>query len=206
MASLKVKVGFSKLRDDDLDTVSAAIIKNMTGNTNYPTPVPTLAVVQTALTGYDLALTAAANGGLDKTAIKDQKRSDLEALLKQLGTYVQLNCKNDLVILLSSGFEAGKAATPVGMLTKPENFKVENGPNSGTVKLSLDKIKGANSYVYEYAAVPITATSNWTVGVGTSTKFSIVGLTSGQQYAFRVAGIGADLTIVYSDVLSRFAQ
>ena len=91
-------------------------------------------------------------------------------------------------------------------MAKPENFKVENGPNPGSVKLSLDKISGANSYVYEYSTVPTSAASNWTVGVGTSTKFTIVGLTSGQQYAFRVAGIGADPTVMYSDVLNRYAQ
>ena len=93
MAILKVVIGFKDLRDDDLDTKAASIIKSITGNTNYTTPVPTLAVVQTALTAYETALTAAKNGSPEKTAIKDQKRKDLEALLKQLGTYVQRNCK-----------------------------------------------------------------------------------------------------------------
>ena len=126
--------------------------------------------------------------------------------MKQLGTYVQLNCKNDLAILLSSGFEAAKPKAPVGMLLKPENFKVENGPNSGSIKLSVDKIKGASSYRFESTVAPVTATTNWTVNVGTASKFVVDDLTSGQQYAFRVAGVGADPTIVYSDVVTRFVQ
>lgn len=206
MAILKVLIGFSELRDDDLDTKAANIVKSMTGNTNYTTPVPTLAVVQTTLTAYETALTAAQNGTPDKTAFKDQKRRDLEAVLKQLGTYVQLNCKNDLSILLSSGFEANKPATRVGVLPKCENMKVENGPNSGTIKVSVDKMKGARSYRYETTPAPVTGQSVWNVNVGTASKFTIDGLISGQQYGFRVAGVGADPTIVYSDVITKFVQ
>jgi hypothetical protein len=206
MATLKVIVGFSGLRDDDLDTKASSVIKAMTGNINYTTPVPTLAIMQTTLTAYEVALTASANGNPEKTAVKDQKRRDLEAVLKQLGTYVQLNCKNDLGILLSSGFDAGKNATPVGILPKPENFKVENGPNAGTAKLSLDKIRGASSYRFEFVSSPVTGASVWAVNVGTARTNIVDGLISGQQYAFRVAGIGADPTVVYSDVLTRFAQ
>ena len=206
MATLKVIVGFKSLRDDDVDTKASSIIKSMTGNVNYTTPAPTLAVVQTALTAYETALTAAANGNPEKTAIKDQKRKDLELLLKQLGTYVQLNCKNDLGILLSSGFDAAKTNAPVGILPKPENFKVENGPNSGTARLSMDKINGARSYCFEYATAPVSDGSAWVVKVGTSRSHTIDGLTSGLRYAFRVAGVGADPTVVYSDVLTKFVQ
>jgi len=206
MATLKVIVGFSRLRDDDVDTKAASIIKSMTGNTNYPTPVPALTAVQTALTIYEASLATAATGNPEKTAIKDQKRRDLEALLKQLGTYVQLNCKNDLGILLSSGFEASKPPAPYGILPKPENFKVENGPNAGTAKLSLDKIKGASSYRFEFVAAPVTDTTVWLVNVGTARNNIIDGLVSGNQYAFRVAAIGAEPTIVYSDVITRFVQ
>lgn len=206
MATLKVIVGFSALREDDVDTKAASIIKSMTGNANYPTPTPTLTVVQAALGAYETALAAASTGNPEKTAIKDQKRKDLEVLLKQLGTYVQLNCKNDLGILLSSGFDAAKPATPVGILPKPENFKVESGPNPGTVKISLDKIKGAKSYCFEYTAAPITDGSIWLVKVATLRTHIIDSLSSGKQYAFRVSGIGADPTVVYSDVINRFVS
>ena len=206
MSIPKVLIGFSDFRDDDLDTKAAAIINGMTGNVNYPAPVPDLPTVQVALDEYEAALAAAKNGSVEATALKDQKRQKLELLLKQLGAYVQANCKNDLAILLGSGFSANKPNAPIGMLPKPINFKVENGPNSGTLKLSLDKITGANSYLFEFTPAPITATSSWAVKVGTARTYIIESLTSGQQYAFRVAGVGADPTIVYSDVITRFVQ
>jgi hypothetical protein len=94
----------------------------------------------------------------------------------------------------------------VGILPKPEKFKVENGPNSGSVKLSLDKIKGAKSYCFEYTPAPLTDSSVWLVRVVTARSHTIEGLVSGQQYAFRVSGIGADPTVVYSDVLTKFVS
>jgi hypothetical protein len=206
MSTLKVLIGFSKIADDELDTKAAKIILDMTGNTNYPTPVPDLPTVQAALNVYEDSLVSAKNGGPEKTAIKDKKRLELELLLKQLGTYVQLNCKNDLSILLSSGFDANKPNTPIGMLAKPENVKVENGPNQGTMKVSTDKINGAQSYRFEYALTPLSPTVGWVVNVGTARTFLMEGMASGKEYAFRVAGVGADPTIVYSDVVMKFAQ
>ena len=77
---------------------------------------------------------------------------------------------------------------------------------NGSTKITLDKIKGASSYLFEYATAPLTAATNWIVKVGTTRTFIDEGLTSGQQYVYRVAGIGADPTIVYSDVVSKFVQ
>jgi hypothetical protein len=119
---------------------------------------------------------------------------------------VQFNCHNDLAILLSSGFEARKPNAPIGMLERPSNFTLENGPNPGCIKLSVNKVPGAIGYTFEYAAVPVSETTQWvTYGIRARTHI-IEGLSSGQQYAFRVAGIGTDSTRVYSDVISRYAQ
>ncbi len=206
MTNQKVLIGFSDYADDVLDTKANTIIADMTGNVNYPTPVPDLPTVQAALDAYEVALADAKNGGLEKTALKDAKRAVLETLLKQLGAYVQANCKNDLSILLSSGYSAAKPSAPVGQLAKPTNVIVENGPNIGTMKVSLDKITGARSYLFEYTTAPLVPSPLWTVKAATARTYLIAGLTSGQQYAFRVAGVGADPVVVYSDVITRFAQ
>lgn len=44
----------------------------------------------------------------------------------------------------------------------------------------------------------------WKVRPSTARTCLIEGLASGQQYAFRVAGIGAGSTLVYSDVITRY--
>lgn len=207
MASVKVITDFSKLRDDQLTTRSDLIVEMMTNNINYPAPVPALAEVKSAIISYRHALAETVDGGKEKTAIKRQKRQALEHLLQALAWYVQINCSNDLSILLSSGFESRKRyRTTVTIQNRPENLKVTDGPNNGTVRLSVNKLMGAAIYVFEYAAVPIDNKTHWTTQVATKRTCVIHGLTSGQRYAFRVAGVGADQTKFYSDVIERYAQ
>jgi hypothetical protein len=94
----------------------------------------------------------------------------------------------------------------VGVLAKPENFVAESGPATGTVQVSCNKITGARSYVFDVTPAPVTDASAWTSKFATSKVFLFDGLTPGKQYAFRMAGIGADPLLVYSDVLLRYVQ
>ena len=65
-----------------LATDTGSILKGMTGNANYPTPSPTLALVTTALDDFTTALANAAGGGITLTAIKNDKRAALVVLLR----------------------------------------------------------------------------------------------------------------------------
>jgi hypothetical protein len=206
MANVKIITGFARLRDDELDNRVQKIITSMTGNVNFATPAPPLSTVATALAEYQEALSQSKDGSKEKTAIKNQKRDALEKILNSLSLYVQANCQDNLAILLSSGYEARRPNTPIGILAKPQNFKVENGPNPGSLRLSVDKVIGADSYLFEYTTVPVNDATNWKVKAGTARTFTIEGLSSGQQYAFRIAGVSSDPTLVYSDIINRFAQ
>lgn len=206
MSNVKVISNFAKLRDEELDTRAQNIIDKMTGNTNYPTPVPALADITIALADYHEALAHALNGGTDRTTVKNEKREALEELLSALALHVQANCKKSLGILVSSGFEARKQTNTLTAeeLDKPANFKADHGPNPGCARLSTGKVDGARTYMFEYAAAPLGENPQWTVRPCTARTCLIEGLTSGQQYAFRVAGVGAGSTLVYSDVITRY--
>jgi hypothetical protein len=206
MATVKVISGFSKFRDDDLETKAQFIIDKMTNNAHYPNPVPNLSDVIHAKNEFTTALAEKETGGKEKTALKNQKRKALEVILGQLALYVQLNCQNDLAILLSSGFDARKPNEKVGILGKPENFKAEDGPNAGTVKLTIKSIENADSYLFECTETPITAESVWIGKASSKANYIFEDLTSGKQYAFRVSGIGSDPTPVYSEVVLRYVQ
>lgn len=206
MSIVKVIVGFARLRDDELDTRAQSIVEKMTGNASYPNPVPALADVTAAMTAYKQALVQAQHGGKDKTAMKNAKRFELEALLGELGAYVQLSCKNDLAMLLSSGFDARRPGAPIGELERPSNFRVENGANPGSVRLGVNSIYGADSYMFEYAPMPLTEATIWIARGVKARTHTIHGLTSGKQYAFRVSGIGTDRELAYSDVITRYIQ
>jgi hypothetical protein len=205
--TVKVITSFTQMRDDELAVRANNIIEKMTGNTDFPTPFPALADVTTALTEYDQALEQSQNGGTDKTAIKNNKRQALEGLLGKLGKHVEVHCKNDRAIVLGSGFDMWKASVPKAtVLEKPVNFTLVNGPYPGSVNLSVAKTPGAGSYVFEYAATPVTETTLWTKAGVTSRTHTFAGLTRGQEYAFRVTGVGIDVTPVYSDVISVYVQ
>lgn len=200
MAVPKVVTGFSILKDDEVDTVAQTIISKMTGNAAFPTPVPTLASIQAALTAFSVAM-ADMGKGKGSTVIKDQKKSALIALLNKLGVYVQLNCQDNEALILGAGFNVAKSRTPQGPLSKPE-IKVEaSGP--GQVKVSC-KQNGASTYQYEYTLAPSTPDTIWEVLGATKSKAVISGLVSGKQYTFRMVGIGSDPSRVYSDEISTY--
>ncbi|MET3126720.1 hypothetical protein ABID42_001822 [Arcicella rosea] len=206
MSTVKVIISFSRLRDDDLDTQSQVIISKLTGNVNFPNPIPTLAEITASRNAYVDALIVSKTGGRQETLKKNHARKELEQQLGLLALYIQANCKNDDLIALGSGFEIQKSKAPIGILAKPSNFKVENGPLAASLYASVDKIEGAKSYLFEITKAPVTEDSIWQVESSTAKTFLFEDLVAGTQYAIKVAGVGSNPKKVFSDVLYRFAQ
>ena len=205
MSTIRVKVSFTTYTDAGLYQKSEHILQCMTGNPNFASPTPALTALQAAITKYSDALGKVVDGTRTDTALKNQARAELEAILHDLGLYVQLNGKNDEAIILSSGFDIASTPTPIGVLAKPENFTVETGKSKGCIDVSLNPVNGARSYQFEYTDTPVTPTSVWHVVTCTAAFVTITGLVSGKEYAFRVTGIGSDPTRVYSDAIDKIA-
>lgn len=202
----KILTGFARLGDNEFATLAQSIVEKMTDNANFPSPVPTLADVTTSIAEFRKALALSLGGSNVQTWNKNEKRSELTALLGELALYVHFTSKDDVGKLLSSGFDIRKSSSPVGVLRKPANIIVENGYNPGSIRLRVDRIPEATSYQFEYANAPVSDESHWTVrGVKVRTHI-FEDLIRGQQYAFRVAGIGTDPTLVYSDVITCYVQ
>lgn len=190
----KVSIDFSTNRYSDpaLSRKVGTIIELMTGNPSFPTPAPTLEQVSTALAEFTSAMDKTAIGGPPQTVIKNQKRDALVALLKTLAEYVQLASNGDEGVILSSGYSVNKRPTPIGPLQKATGFTVMPGTNHGSVELSCNVIKGANSYIFEYTPTPILDESIWIKEISTKHKLQLEHLKRGVEFAFRVAGAGAD--------------
>ena len=142
---IKPSIQFLNFASDAvLITTTGGILTGMTGNVHYPTTAPTLPVMQTALDEFITSVSDAANGGVTLTSIKNDKRAVLVALLRQLANYVQANCKDDMTVLLSSGFPIQKPQrSPVGVLPAPGNLTVTLGARSGELNASAPPIPGA---------------------------------------------------------------
>ncbi|RWU07720.1 fibronectin type III domain-containing protein [Pedobacter chitinilyticus] len=199
MQKPKLSTSHSKYSDAELEVKTAGVIAGLTNNPGFPTPIPTLEEIKIALEAFSISVVKAREGGKTETLVRDQKRKVLTDLLEKLALYVQLT-SDDEAVLSSSGFSLAKTPEPIGILTKPQGFSV-HPEMPGTIKVMLNAIKGAGSYLYENRK---KGEEIWRVTVHTKSNLLITGLESGVLYEFRVAGVGSDPQRVYSDILSSY--
>lgn len=194
---IKVLINFSKFADSKLEAVCKAILKAMTGNSNFPTPTPTLVVIQDALDNFSNGLTAAATRARNAVALKNQYRKVLIGLMRQLGNYVNTICMGDVAMLTISGFALSKLPEP-RHIEAPQNLVVLQGQNIGSLLCKIKAVQGADSYLFEYTTDPVTKDTNWISIPSSRKKLEIEGLEQGQKYWFRVAAVGSNGQVVYS--------
>lgn len=203
---VKVLISFTRLRDDLLDTFAQNILNKMTGNVNFQTPSPALTDLDIVLKAYQAALAVAISGTKEQTSNKNDKRVALERVLRELAMYVEITSKNNATVALGSGFDIRKPSAPIGILAKPVSIKLETGPNEGSMTVTIERINGADSYLFQYAETPLAPTSAWNTQASTTRSVVINNLSVGKEYAFRIAAVGAHPTLVYSNVLTRFVS
>ena len=162
-----------------------AILTIMAANAAiYGTPSPTLAAIIVALTNFRNALAAAADGGVALTAAKNTAREALVALMRNLASYVQVTCNNNLDNLLLSGFQPqSNSRTPIGVLPAPANLTVTLGARSGELVAAVAPVYGAAIYNWEVMVqgqttvvqkAQTTAASNTFDNLTPGTAYSIV--------------------------------
>jgi len=204
--SNRIALNINGIADDALIAKAQFIIATLTNNANFPAPLPELDAVKTADTNYEQASANQHPGSKEDTFHKNEARAALELALRLLATYVEVKSGNDMGILLSSGFDARKNPSPRGLLDKPASLEVEMTKKPGMVKLIAAKVPGASSYLFQYALAPVTGETSWHSVVSTSRTKMIENLEPGKQYVFRVGGVGADPTIMFSDDVTRFVS
>ena len=188
----KPSIGFVT-RDTDAVLLknTETIVTSMTNNADYPTPAPALTVVTTAANAFSVALAEAADGGKEKTAIKNAKRAELVSLLRQLANYVAVACGDDMAKLLGSGFPVQKPTrTPVGVLPAPHTPVASQGPLSGQLHASSQPLNGAYSYNWRLALASAPTVYVQTAQT-TGARMTFSGLTPGQVYAVSLNAVGA---------------
>ena len=189
---VKVSISFL-LTDSDPQLIvdCNGVITGLTGNASYTTPVPGIPIVQGALDEFVAAEAAAVNGGVVLTAIKNDKRDALVGLMRELASYVQVTCKGDLTVLLSSGFPIQKPQrNPIGTLPAPSNLAVSLGALSGELDAEVSPVFGAAVYNWRIS----TATAPSVVlqsAQTTAASNSFTGLTPGVIYNVEVNAVGA---------------
>ena len=163
----------------------------MVGNASYPTPTPTMPVLQTAI-----ATLAAANAAVDNNAgrAEHQARGVAEkavhALLKQLAGYVQMASGGDGNTILSSGFTLVVRGSEHGEPNPPVNVNSRFTLHSGRVALKWTPEAGVD--MYHVFMSTKDAPFEWKlVGTTTKSRFDLDGVVPRDLYWLAVSGINA---------------
>ncbi len=180
-------------QDSDAELIKSThiILAAMTDNPSYPNPTPGLDIVTAALSEFTTAVANAADGGMTLTAIKNQKREALAALLRNLASYVTITCDGNLATLLSSGFPAQKSQrTPATIPVAPTDLIVSLGILSGELDADIPPVYGAATYNWQlFAATAPTLILQREQTTGGRTAFK--GLTPGVIYGIQVNAVGS---------------
>lgn len=181
------------------------IISQMTANVNFSSPTPTLGDMTTLANDLDVCIQKAEAGGPNERNLRDDKAAELIDALHQLGDYVVFTAKGDRTVAESSGFPLAKDPSPQPPIEKPQGLQLFDGVNAGELLLRFTKVKGSRAYMYQVSLDPADE-SKWVTVHGTIRQNLFTGLESGKRYYIRVAAIGTEGQVVYSDVVSRIVQ
>jgi hypothetical protein len=188
MPRVRTSRSYTKLPDVELSAFTGGVIVGLTANPSFPMPPEIPADLQTKKDSYDEAIVAASGGGHLKTAMKDAARAVVVAGLNKDASYVDINCNEDMTILLSSGFQAVSTNRTQEVLQAPVIVSAVNGPQSGNIRLRVKGdpnrrgIQGRIKAVGGEFGPPITFRS--------TREIVFEGVIAGTSYVMQLIGIG----------------
>ncbi len=205
----RIKLNFSRLTLTEKIARARQIVTALAGNARFPTPIPALATVTTAIDDLEKAFTAsqaARQEAKAKTTDQNNKEDIVDRVLTQLASYVEAVAGDDETLIQSVGMDVRAAAVSTSDTpTQPAALAATAGDHDGEIDLTWDTIVGTKSYVIEKSPDPPTPTS-WThAGVATKSRATISGLTSGTRYWFRVAAVNSNGQSGWSDPAVKIA-
>lgn len=188
----KIKLNFSRLSIPEKLARARQIVAALTGNTNFPTPTPTLSQVTTAIDELETAdndARAARTEAERRTDVRDQMEDELAQYITRLGGYVESVAGGNEALITLAAFEVrSERTTDTSAPAAPGTLTATAGDDGGEIELSWDAVRGARSYLVERATDP--QAGPWAMaGVAPRSSLVISGLESGRRYYFRVAAV-----------------
>jgi hypothetical protein len=165
------------------------VVVKMTGNAAFLNPIPALVALLAALDDLAEKATNAINGGKENRALRDVAWATALDFSRRLATYVQLTAAGDIVVLLSSGFEATKGRGPVQAILMPLDLRVIQGVMGELV--ARWKRAGRNSLMFEVQHGTEPAGPYTDHPSVTATQAKVGALVPGTLYWIRVRANGA---------------
>ena|SRR5438132_121550 len=203
---IKAAINFTKSLPEQVLSQGQALLKGLTGNSNFTNLPVDLNVFKADLDSYAVSIADAKDGGKKAIALRN-KLGEVVIRTMILATYVELHCKDDLNIFLSSGFQPRSSTrTPAQPLDQPTILNIDQG-STGQLLASVTPVRKAKSYELRYGAVGAggTAPAAWSTLMvpNVKTAVPINGLTPGTTYAVQVRAYGQLGYTQYSDSVTR---
>jgi len=192
MKRIKVLLDFIKLAVAEKIAFYRNVNSELTDNATFPTPIVPLTEAKAAVDKMETSYLASKDGSHTAIATLRADEEAADEIFRRNATYVDVTADGDESKILSSGFHASKQPESI---QKPI-LAVEDGPNSGCVKLVARAVSKAGAYIWQYAKDTLPTDENgWTqAGISTQSYFIVTGLTVGAKCYFRRAVVMPDGT------------
>lgn len=197
-----VKLGTEGLTPEEILERADAHITALTGNADFPTPVPTLVQQQA-----DRDVLAAANVAVLNNGGKQDRLAQAAAVkkvksnIKILAGYVQATSAGDPVKIASAGFATRKVPQPPVPMPAPGNVRLQITRMAGELKAIWGGVPDKHIYELQLNGGDPLVEESWdtTLLLGDN-QHLFTGLTSHRPYSVRVRAIGSLGVGPWSDV------
>ena len=204
MPSVRTSRKYTTLADTDLSKFLGGTISGFTDNPDLTDPPVPPAELTTLKTAFDAAIIKANKGGVLATALKDAKRAEVIAALDKNASYVDINCDEDISILLSSGYQPVSTNRAQVVLDPPQIVAVDYG-QAGELKL---RVTGDPNRRAIQGRIKKATDGDFgpTITFRSSRDIVFKALTAGTTYVMQLCGIGGSTgTSDWSEPVSKIA-
>lgn len=187
MPKIRTSRLFTRQPDLDLSKATGKVVTGLNGNPDLAEPPVASVDLNLLKKDFDDWIIKADKGGSLATAHKEASRATLISAMNKDASYVDINCDEDLAILLSSGFLPVSTNRAQSVLNAPEVTAVENG-QTGEIKV---RVKGdANRRAIQGRIKAAGGEFGPVLSFASSRRILFEGLTAGTTYVMQLCGLG----------------
>lgn len=183
-----INVGISKANAKEVRDRLALHILRLTGNASFPSPTPTLLVLQGLHDTLDTLITEAKDSKMARGQ-RDAKAKLGRAAISQLAAYVWLTCDGDQLKIESAGFVVRKEPTPAHVPVQVKGLEATAEKTSGKISLKWTSLLD-DSIRYIVQRKKNYNDPEWeNLGLSTKANWEVTGCEPGHVYFFRIIAI-----------------
>src|SRR6266700_3572668 len=143
---IKALLNFTIKMPEQLLAQGYAIVKEFTGNLNFPNPPVDLNDLKAKLDAFALHIADAKDRGKKAISLRDHAGAEIVRMLKVLAFYAELNCKDDVNIFLTSGFTPRSTTRMPPQPTEPTIVVSVDQGVSGEFQVTMQHSRNARNY------------------------------------------------------------